>query len=47
MSQEVVDVSHGTLEIAQYGTKHSLNVSVVGGIVLWEVTRCYKEYIGV
>jgi tRNA G18 (ribose-2'-O)-methylase SpoU len=29
----------GVLEIPQFGTKHSLNVSVCGGAVLWEITR--------
>ncbi|MBR4481020.1 MAG: RNA methyltransferase [Prevotella sp.] len=33
--QEVVDASDGCLEIPQYGTKHSLNVSVTAGIVIW------------
>ncbi len=33
--QEVVDMSDFTLEIPQYGTKHSLNVSVAIGIVLY------------
>lgn len=37
--QEVVDVCEGAIEIPQYGTKHSLNVSVSAGIVLWEVQR--------
>ncbi len=36
VAQEVIDVSDGCIEIPQYGTKHSLNVSVAGGIVLWE-----------
>ncbi len=35
VSQEVVDLSDFTLEIPQYGTKHSLNVSVAIGIVLY------------
>ena len=34
--QEVVDACDGCIEIPQYGTKHSLNVSVTTGIVLWE-----------
>lgn len=34
--QEVVDSCDGCLEIPQYGTKHSLNVSVTAGIVIWE-----------
>ena len=33
--QDVVDASDGALEIPQWGTKHSLNVSVALGIVLW------------
>lgn len=37
VSQEVVDVSDACLEIPQYGTKHSLNVSVSIGIVLWNI----------
>jgi tRNA G18 (ribose-2'-O)-methylase SpoU len=37
VSQEVVDACEGAIEIPQSGTKHSLNVSVAAGIVLWEV----------
>ena len=36
VSQEVVDASDFVLEIPQFGTKHSLNVSVSMGIVLWQ-----------
>lgn len=36
VKQEVVNLSDGCIEIPQYGTKHSLNVSVTAGIVLWE-----------
>lgn len=39
VSQEVVDASDFALEIPQYGTKHSLNVSVAAGVVLWEFRR--------
>lgn len=35
--QDVVDVSDGCIEIPQYGTKHSLNVSVTSGIVIWDI----------
>lgn len=35
ISQEVVDASDFALEIPQYGTKHSLNVSVSIGVILW------------
>lgn len=37
VSQDVVDICEGTIEIPQFGTKHSLNVSVSVGVVLWEV----------
>lgn len=39
VQQEVVDHCDGCLEIPQYGTKHSLNVSVAAGIVLWHLTK--------
>ena len=37
VQQEVVNMSDICLEIPQYGTKHSLNVSVSIGVVLWDV----------
>ncbi len=37
VGQEVVNMSDIVLEIPQYGTKHSLNVSVSIGVVLWDV----------
>ena len=37
VSQEVVSQSDQVIEIPQYGTKHSLNISVSCGIVLWDV----------
>ena len=37
--QEVVDMSDGCLEIPQFGTKHSLNVSVTAVMVIWEVAK--------
>lgn len=39
VSQEVVDASDFAIEIPQYGTKHSLNVSVSVGIILWAFHR--------
>lgn len=36
--QDVVDASDMSLEIPQFGTKHSLNVSVTVGVVLWHFT---------
>lgn len=35
VGQEAVDRCDGAIEIPQAGTKHSLNVSVSGGVVLW------------
>jgi len=35
VSQEVIDQSHNVIEIPQLGTKHSLNISVSVGILLW------------
>lgn len=37
--QEVVDASDGCIEIPQFGTKHSLNVSTTAGIVIWEFAQ--------
>ena len=42
VQQEVVDASDGALVIPQYGTKHSLNVSVSVGVVLWQVTSRHR-----
>lgn len=39
VKQEVVNASDGCIEIPQFGTKHSLNVSVTAGIVVWEFAR--------
>ena len=37
VSQEVVSEGDGVLEIPQFGTKHSLNISVSVGVVVWDV----------
>jgi len=39
VDQDVVDMSDQCIEIPQYGTKHSLNISVAAGIVIWELFR--------
>ena len=36
VGQQAVDMCHGAIEIPQAGTKHSINVSVSGGVVLWD-----------
>ena len=42
VQQEVIDHSDGCIEIPQYGTKHSLNVSVTTGIVIWDLFKKLK-----
>lgn len=37
--QSVIDRSDGCLEIPQFGTKHSMNVAVTAGIVIWEFAK--------
>ena len=40
--QETIDACDGCIEIEQYGTKHSMNVSVTAGIVIWEIVKELK-----
>ena len=35
MFDELLELADGTIEIEQFGTKHSLNVAVCAGMVLW------------
>jgi len=37
--QEVIDASDGCIEIPQFGTKHSMNVSVTAGIIIWHFAK--------
>lgn len=39
VDQEAIDLSDHIIEIPQFGTKHSLNVSVCAGVVLWEFAK--------
>ncbi len=39
VQQAVIDLCDGCIEIPQYGTKHSLNVSVTSGIIIWEFAK--------
>ena len=39
VQQSVVDACDSCIEIPQFGTKHSLNVSVTGGIIIWEIFK--------
>lgn len=39
VAEEVLEKAQGSIEIPQFGSKHSLNVSVAAGIVAWELVR--------
>lgn len=43
-SDEVLELCDRTIEIPQFGTKHSLNVSVCAGIVIWEICKWHLEH---
>ena len=42
VQQEVIDVCDACIEIPQFGTKHSLNISVTTGIVLWDLLKKFR-----
>ena len=44
VNQEVIDASDGCLEIPQFGTKHSMNVSVTAGIIIWHFAKYILLY---
>lgn len=43
VSQKVIDICDGSLEVPQFGSKHSLNISVCAGIVIWDIFA--KNYL--
>ncbi len=43
VSQEVVNACQGALEIPQYGTKHSLNIAVSAGVVVWHFWTKFEQ----
>lgn len=45
VAQEVMDLCDGCIEIPQFGSKHSFNIAVSAGIVLWELNRKVKELL--
>ncbi len=45
VDQQVVDLCDGAIEIPQCGTKHSINVSVSGGVVLWTLFCEYQKLL--
>ena len=44
VQQKVVNLCNGSIEIPQYGTKHSFNISVCAGIVLWDLFMKMRKY---
>ena len=42
VQQAVIDLCDNCLELPQFGTKHSLNVSVTAGIVIWEFAKMFR-----
>lgn len=43
VDQDVVDICDGYIEIPQFGTKHSLNISVSAGVVIWDLFSKWKS----
>ncbi len=41
--QDVVEAANACIEIPQFGTKHSLNISISAGIVIWEAFQQYQK----
>lgn len=44
VEESALALCDGTIEIPQFGTKHSLNVAVAAGIIVWEVVRKMKGF---
>ncbi len=42
VSDDIMQQVDACIEIPQYGTKHSLNISVSAGILIWEISKMYK-----
>lgn len=43
VAQNIIDMADGCLEIPQFGTKHSMNVSVTAGMIIWDMIQ--KSYL--
>ena len=43
VDQEAINLSEIVIEIPQYGTKHSLNISVSAGVVIWELYQKFNQ----
>lgn len=44
VQQDVIDLCDDCIELPQFGTKHSLNVSVTAGIVIWDFFKQIRNY---
>jgi 23S rRNA (guanosine2251-2'-O)-methyltransferase len=44
VSDEVLELADAAIEVPQQGTKHSLNVAVCAGVVIWEFFRGFKKH---
>ena len=42
VSDDILDIIDGSIEVPQFGTKHSLNVSVCAGILIWEFFKKFS-----
>jgi len=45
INDDIFTLLDGCIELPQWGTKHSLNVSVCAGIVLWKFSKSFKDKI--
>jgi len=43
VGDEIMELADDCIEITQFGTKHSLNVAVTAGIVIWEIANLYRS----
>ena len=43
VDQDVLNLCDGCIEIPQFGTKHSFNIAISAGIVLWELNKSIKK----
>lgn len=43
VSQKAIDLCDGVIELPQYGTKHSLNISVTAGILIWDIATKFAK----
>ena len=39
VAEDIIDICDEVMEVPQFGTKHSLNISVTAGIIIWELWR--------